>query len=139
MFRAMADLPPEDLATIERGRRAFVNRNRDVFLATLDPNIVVENLSDWPGPSRVQGSAEVWDNYADVFDQFDVFDMQYPTVEKVGDAVVIEVHCELTGLGSGAPAELRWTMAGEFDSRTQRFTSVRWFHSRAEAIASLST
>jgi hypothetical protein len=134
----VAELSPQDLATIERGRRAFVNRNRDGFLATLDPNIVIENLVDWPGPLRMEGTDDVWDGYADFFDQFESFDMEYANVEKVGETVLIDVHCHLTGLASGVPSELLWTLAGGFDSQAQRFTSIHWFHTHEEAVAWMS-
>lgn len=131
----MAELSAEDLATIERGRRAFVARDRDEFLATLDPDVVVHTLPDWPGDLRLEGAAAAWDAYDDFFGQFDSVNMEYLKVEKLGNLVFLDVHCELAGLSSGTPGTLLWTLAGEFDSAAQRFKSVRWFHSHDEAVA----
>lgn len=131
----MAEPTPEEWAVLEREQRAFVAGDREAWLACVDPAFVAELLPDWPGPGRAEGAEAVWDAYLDFFAQFDSANYEYLDVEKRGDLTLCDIHCQLVGLGSGVPGELRWTLVAEFDPEAQRHLRAHWFHTREEAVA----
>jgi hypothetical protein len=126
----------EELAVLERQRRAFITGDRELWLSAVDPNLVSEFLRDWPGVLRVESAAAAWDEYQGFFEPFETFALEYRNIERSGQFTVIDVRVELVGRASGAPMELLWTIVGEFDPMSQRFTrTMRWFHTRDEATA----
>ena len=120
---------------MEREQQALAAGDREAWLACFDPAYVAELLPDWPGPGRVDGAEAAWDAYLDFFAQFDSAKYEYLNVEKQGDLTLSDIECQLVGLGSGVPGELRWTVVAEFDSEAQRHSRARWFDTREEAVA----
>jgi hypothetical protein len=112
----------------------MVAGDREAWLANFGPTYFAELLPDWPGPSRVDGPEAAWAAYTDFFDQFDSATYEILNVEKNGDFTLIDIRCQLVGVASGAPAELLWTVVGEFDAEAQAYTSARWFHTRDDAF-----
>src|SRR3954452_24980499 len=134
----MAEPTPEELAVLKRQRQAMLVGDRELWLTTVQPGLVAEMFSDWPGPSRVNSAEAAWSVYQDFFAQFERATYDYLNVESDGSFTTIDVRCELIGRGSHTPVDVSWTVVAEFDFDARKFTTHRWFHVRDEAGAWVS-
>jgi hypothetical protein len=96
----------DELAVLERQRRAFLAGDREALLGTFDPAAVFEFLSDWPGVPGVEGPAAAWDQYAEFMEQFEQVAYEHLNIERRGRFTLFDVRFELVGRVSGAPMEL---------------------------------
>jgi hypothetical protein len=125
----------EELGVLECGRRAWLDGDRESWVATFDPAATFEFLADWPGTLGVEGPEAAWDQYVGFMAEFEQLTFEELNIERLGRFTIFDLRCELLGRTSGVPMELHWTFIIEFDPTSHLVRSSRMFHTRDEAIA----
>jgi ketosteroid isomerase-like protein len=123
----------ENVEIVRRFADAWNRRDRDAFLALLDPQFEGIPPSDWPESAPVHGREAAWD--------FGL-ELEAPWQEGVGeitelieagnDRVVMGATRDVRGKVSGVEVKLdSWAI---FSFRGGRIVRIEWFSDRSETL-----
>lgn len=125
----------ENVELVRQGLDAVNRRDRDAWLALVDPEAENVPPRDWPEPAPIRGAGAVFDFYVGAQDAWDEGSRPYEYVEVIdvgNDKVVTLMQAELHGKASGAT--VRWAYWQVVTFRNGKPLRVEWFGERAEAL-----
>src|SRR3954449_13213709 len=93
----------ENVEIMRQGTEAFDRRDKEAWLATLDPDAVMIPARQWPEQAPIRGAAAIWDFYIEVVSAWEEgwFELA-EIIETRDDTLVSNVRHEARGKTSGA-------------------------------------
>jgi ketosteroid isomerase-like protein len=123
----------ENAEVVRRFVDAYVRRNKDAFLALLDPEFEGFPPSEWPESAAVRGRDAAWDFGLELEAPWEVGAWAIIELIEAGkDRAVMGGTREVRGKSSGVEGKLEiW---GVFSFRSGRIVRIEWFSDRGEAL-----
>jgi ketosteroid isomerase-like protein len=123
----------ENVELVRRFVDAFNRRDRDAFLALLDPEFEGFPPSEWPESAPVRGREAAWDFALELQEPWQESPGEITELLEVGnDRTVIGIAQEVRGKTSGVPGKLEsWAV---ISLRRARIVRIEWFSDRSEAL-----
>jgi ketosteroid isomerase-like protein len=123
----------ENVEIVRRFVDAFVRRDRDAFLALLDPEFEGFPPSEWPESAPVRGREAAWDFGLELEAPWQVGAYEITELIEAGkDRAVMGGTREVRGKSSGV--EVKQEAWGVFSFRAGRIVRIEWFSDRGEAL-----
>jgi ketosteroid isomerase-like protein len=123
----------ENMEIVRRFVDAFVRRDRDAYLALLDPEFEGFPPSEWPESAPVRGREAAWDFGLELEAPWEVGAYEIPELIEAGKGqVVMGGPREVRGKTSGV--EVKQDVWGVFSFRGGRIVRIEWFMDRAAAL-----
>ncbi len=112
---------------------AFVERDREGFLALLDPEFEGFPPSEWPESAPVRGPEAAWDFGLELEAPWQVRSYEITELIEAGDdRIVMGAARDVRGRTSGVEVKLEpW---GVISFRGGRIVRIEWFSDRSEAL-----
>jgi ketosteroid isomerase-like protein len=121
----------ENVEVVRRSLDAFARQGPEAALPFLDREVVIVD-PDLPGGGRFEGHEGFLAFVSQVLDAFEDYRVEPEEFLDAGERVVVFLHHQARGKGSGAPIELRdaqvWTIAED------RATRIDLYLDRGEAL-----
>jgi ketosteroid isomerase-like protein len=123
----------ENMDVVRRFVDAYARRDRDAFLALLDPEFEGFPPSEWPESAVVRGRDAAWDFGLELEAPWEVGAWAIIELMEAGkDRAVMGGTREVRGKSSGVEGKLEtW---GVFSFRTGRIVRIEWFTDRDAAL-----
>jgi ketosteroid isomerase-like protein len=123
----------ENVELVRRFVEAFVRRDRDGFLALLDPEFEGVPPSEWPESAPVRGREAAWDFGLELEAPWQVGSYEITELIEAGnDRTVMGATRDVRGKSSGVEGKLEiW---GVISFREARIIRIEWFSDRGEAL-----
>jgi ketosteroid isomerase-like protein len=112
---------------------SLIERDRDSWLASFDPEVEYTPVKEWPESSTLQGTDALWRFMESVRDEWAEWDMRVRDLHENGDRVLVEAT--VRGVGEKRGAELRGRLFFVYTFRGGRIVRVQDFLARSEAYA----
>jgi ketosteroid isomerase-like protein len=123
----------ENMEVVRRFVDASVRRDRDAFLALLDPEFEGFPPSEWPESAPVRGREAAWDFALELEAPWQMGAYEITELIEAGkDRAVMGGTREVRGKSSGV--EVRQEFWGVFSFRAGRIVRIQWFSDRGEAL-----
>ena len=122
---------------IERRVAALDRRDREAWLALVDPGCEVIPSRTFPEADVIRGAELAWDYYSAVLEPFETggYAEGIEVVEERSDQVLVHQSTEVRGKGSGAEVTLDYWLVITF--RDGKVLRDHWFDDREEAERAL--
>jgi ketosteroid isomerase-like protein len=123
----------ENLEVIRRFVDAYARRDRDAFVALLDPEFEGVPPSEWPESAPVRGHDAAWDFGLVLEAPWEVGAWAIMELIEAGkDRAVMGGTREVRGKSSGVEGKL--AIWGVFSFRAGRIVRIEWFSDRSDAL-----
>jgi ketosteroid isomerase-like protein len=123
----------ENVEVVRRFLDAFVRRDREAFLALLDPEFEGLPPSEWPESAPVRGREAAWDFGLELEEPWQVGGYEITELIEAGsDRTVMGSTRDVRGKTSGV--EVKQEIWGVFTFRSGRIVRIEWFSDRSEAL-----
>jgi ketosteroid isomerase-like protein len=123
----------ENVEVVRRFVDAFVRRDRDAFIALLDPEFEGIPPFEWPESAPVRGREAAWDFGLELEAPWEMGGYEITELIEAGkDGAVMGGTREVRGRTSGV--EVKQDAWGVFSFRGGRILRLEWFLDRSEAL-----
>jgi len=121
----------ENVESMHQAQAAFERRDKDAWSASVQPEIQVVPIGDWP-EGHIQGRDKVWDFFVAADEPWEPGSYELDEVGDGGDRIAARMRRELRGKSSGVEVEYDYWVV--FTFRDGLIAQAEWFEQRAEAL-----
>jgi ketosteroid isomerase-like protein len=129
----------ENVGTVRGMLEAVQQRDFDEAEGYFDPKVEWNNTSTFPGPRTIVGPKAIFAFWKELFQNFQgAGEAEVEDLNAGGDRVVLGLHTQGRGHGSGVPVNVRWALIFRFRDGKIVQVDVRGDYSKALEAAGLS-